>query len=99
MAMANHLLLRGIFSLSLTALATLAAAGPLPSLQNPGWDAAVALKSAVDTNPDPRVVEINMTARIAPVEISPGQRVEAWTYDGGVPGPLIRAHVGDRLIV
>jgi FtsP/CotA-like multicopper oxidase with cupredoxin domain len=25
--------------------------------------------------------------------------VEAWTYDGGLPGPLIRLRVGDRLIV
>ena len=28
-----------------------------------------------------------------------GQKVEAWTYDGGLPGPLIRVRVGDRLIV
>jgi FtsP/CotA-like multicopper oxidase with cupredoxin domain len=97
--MPNHLLLRAIFSLSLAGLATLAQAEPLPSLQHAGWDAGVALKNAIDTNPDPRVVEINMTARVAPVEISPGQQVNAWTYDGSVPGPLIRAHVGDRLIV
>ena len=25
--------------------------------------------------------------------------MNAWTYDGGLPGPLIRARVGDRLIV
>jgi FtsP/CotA-like multicopper oxidase with cupredoxin domain len=25
--------------------------------------------------------------------------VRAWTYDGGIPGPLIRARVGDRVIV
>src|SRR5262249_41561162 len=29
----------------------------------------------------------------------PGERVQAWTYNGGIPGPLIRLHVGDRLIV
>ena len=25
--------------------------------------------------------------------------MRAWTYDGRIPGPLIRAHVGDRVIV
>ena len=25
--------------------------------------------------------------------------MKAWTYDGGLPGPLIRTKVGDRLIV
>jgi len=29
----------------------------------------------------------------------PGVTVNAWTYDGGVPGPLIRVRVGDRLVV
>src|SRR5262249_4894259 len=45
------------------------------------------------------VVEINLDARVAKVEIAPGQIVEAYTYDGGLPGPLIRVKVGDRLIV
>src|SRR5204862_6010587 len=49
-------------------------------------------------NPDPRIVEVNLDARVADVEVG-GKHVEAWTYDGGVPGPLIRANVGDRMIV
>lgn len=28
-----------------------------------------------------------------------GRRVTAWTYNGGLPGPLIRVRAGDRLIV
>jgi FtsP/CotA-like multicopper oxidase with cupredoxin domain len=36
---------------------------------------------------------------VARVEIAPGVAVDAWTYDGGIPGPLIRARVGDRVIV
>jgi FtsP/CotA-like multicopper oxidase with cupredoxin domain len=68
-------------------------------LQPDGWDAGLKLPEAVDTNPDPHVVEINLEARIARVELAPGQAVQAWTYDGGVPGPLIRIRVGDRLIV
>jgi FtsP/CotA-like multicopper oxidase with cupredoxin domain len=69
------------------------------SLAPAGWDAGLRLTEARDTNPDPRVVETDLTARIAEVEVGPGQRVRAWTYDGTIPGPLIRARVGDRLIV
>jgi FtsP/CotA-like multicopper oxidase with cupredoxin domain len=69
------------------------------SLQPAGWDAAVKLPEALDTNPDPHIVEVSLEARIAPVEIKKGLRVDAWTYNGGLPGPLIRVQVGDRLIV
>ena len=68
-------------------------------LQPEGWDAGLGMVVAADTNPDPRVVEISLDARIARVEIAPGQSVDAWTYNGGIPGPLIRLRVGDRLIV
>ncbi|MCV0392805.1 MAG: multicopper oxidase domain-containing protein [Nitrosopumilus sp.] len=33
------------------------------------------------------------------LEISPGIRVEAWTYNGTIPGPTLRATEGDRVIV
>jgi FtsP/CotA-like multicopper oxidase with cupredoxin domain len=69
------------------------------SVQPTGWDAGARLAEAVDLNPDPHIVEINLEARVASVEIAPGTRVDAWTYNGGLPGPLIRVHVGDRLIV
>jgi FtsP/CotA-like multicopper oxidase with cupredoxin domain len=74
------------------------AEGPV-SLQPVGWDQGLKLSEAVDINPDPHIVEVNLEARVARVEIAPGQSVEAWTYNGGVPGPLIRVRVGDRLIV
>jgi len=61
--------------------------------------AALALPRAVDLNPDPRVVEINLEARMGEWELSPGRRVRAMTYNGGVPGPLIEARVGDTLVV
>jgi len=44
-------------------------------------------------------VEVKLEAKIAKVEYAPGQEVEAWTYNGDIPGPLIRVKVGDRLIV
>lgn len=67
--------------------------------QPAGWDADARLVEAIDRNPDPRIVEIALTARIGDVELAPGRLVRAWTYDGGLPGPLIRTTVGDRLLV
>jgi FtsP/CotA-like multicopper oxidase with cupredoxin domain len=69
------------------------------SLAPAGWSEGVKLAEARDTNPDPNVVEITLTATLAEVEVAPGKRVKAWTYDGGLPGPLIKTHVGNRLIV
>jgi len=81
------------------ALPAVAVAQPPGSLAPPGWDAGIRLAEAADRNPDPNVVEVDLTAKVADVEVAPGQRVKAWTYNGGLPGPLIRAKVGDRVIV
>ena len=79
--------------------ARLDAAQPAGSLAPADWDTGVRLTEARDRNPDPRIVEVDLTARVAEVEVAPGKKVHAWTYDGGIPGPLIRARVGDRVIV
>jgi len=70
-----------------------------PRLQPEGWDSQVTLVAAADLNPDPRIVEVDLDARVASVELTPGVRTEVWTYNGALPGPLIRAHAGDRVIV
>ena len=84
----------------------LVAVGVLPpaatgaqSLQPEGWDAGIRLVEAVDRNPHPDIVEVDFEARVARVEIAPGVAVDAWTYNGAIPGPMIRVKVGDRLIV
>ncbi len=82
-----------------TAGAATAEVGAASGHAPPAWDAGVKLAEAVDRNPDPAVVEIDLTAKLAEVEIAPGTRVKAWTYNGSLPGPLIRAKLGDRLIV
>ena len=64
-----------------------------------GWADGVKLAELPDLNPDPNIVEVNLVAQLADVEVAPGKRVHAWTYNGGLPGPLIRGKVGDRLIV
>jgi FtsP/CotA-like multicopper oxidase with cupredoxin domain len=92
-------MLRVVLSASLVVSLLVASDAAPRSLGSDGRDAGLELPAAVDINPDPRVTEINLEARIARVQIGEGQTVDAWTYDGGVPGPLIRLHVGDRLIV
>jgi FtsP/CotA-like multicopper oxidase with cupredoxin domain len=64
-----------------------------------GWADGIKLNELPDLNADPNVVEVNLVAKLADVEVAPGKRVRAWTYNGGLPGPLIRGKVGDRLIV
>jgi FtsP/CotA-like multicopper oxidase with cupredoxin domain len=70
-----------------------------PPAQPAGWADDIKPREAKDLNPDPRVVEINLEARIENLEIRPGKKTPLWTYDGGIPGPLIRVRAGDRLIV
>ena len=79
--------------------ATPAVAQPPAGYAPAGWDASARLVEATDTNPDPNIVEVTLTARIAEVEVAPGKSVRAWTYNGLLPGPLIRGQVGNRLIV
>ena len=53
-----------------------------PPSARPGPDLAASgfgLTNATDINPDPRVVEINLEARMGDWEISPGRRVRAMT--------------------
>jgi FtsP/CotA-like multicopper oxidase with cupredoxin domain len=80
-------------------LPVLSLAAGKSTIQPDAWDAQMKLREAVDTNPDPHIVEVNLEASVASVVYGPHQQVEAWTYNGDIPGPLIRVHVGDRLIV
>lgn len=43
--------------------------------------------------------EFDLTVAITPWEVSPGVVVDAWTYNGMVPGPEIRVDVGDKVKV
>jgi manganese oxidase len=38
-----------------------------------------------------------LTAEVIPWEVSPGEFVEAWAYNGQVPGPYIKLDVGNRV--
>jgi FtsP/CotA-like multicopper oxidase with cupredoxin domain len=43
--------------------------------------------------------QFDLTAAVTDWEVSPGKTVKAWTYNGTVPGPLIRVNPGDRVRV
>ncbi len=43
--------------------------------------------------------EYRLTTAITPWEVEPGRVVDAWTYNGQVPGPAIRVDVGDKVRV
>ncbi|MFN8052609.1 MAG: multicopper oxidase domain-containing protein [Acidimicrobiales bacterium] len=43
--------------------------------------------------------EFNITASVTKWEVEPGKFVQAWTYNGQVPGPWIKVNVGDHVRV
>ena len=67
--------------------------------QPDGWNDDLALTIPEDINPDPNILEFNLDAKITDMEIVPGTTTPVWTYGGVLPGPLIKAKVGDWLIV
>jgi len=68
------------------------------SLQPPGWDDGLRLPGLEDLDSAPDVVEVRLEAKVAPVGIG-GQTLPMWTYDGLLPGPVLRAKRGDRVLV
>lgn len=93
-------------TLLLAALCACAGPSPRPDAgsadsgtsQPSGFADGVSLFDAVDLDPSPGVLEVNLTARPAEVQVN-GLRVTRWTYDGHLPGPRLRANVGDRVVV
>jgi FtsP/CotA-like multicopper oxidase with cupredoxin domain len=43
--------------------------------------------------------QFELTAEVTPFEVEPGKVVQAWNYNGQVPGPVIKADVGDRVAI
>ena len=60
-----------------------------------------------DINPDPNVVEVQLVAGLATTEYLRGKPTEVWAYRDGalpsskgtVPGPFLKAKVGDQVII
>lgn len=49
------------------------------------------------TRTEPTTVEITLTAREVTAEIADGTTYAFWTFDGTVPGPMLRVMVGDTV--
>lgn len=57
-------------------------------------------RTMVDTNPDPHIIETTLVAEEKAVDLDGhGLIARMYTFNGGTPGPEIRARVGDRVIV
>ncbi|WP_433497590.1 multicopper oxidase family protein [Sphaerimonospora sp. CA-214678] len=41
--------------------------------------------------------EFELTTKVVEWEVEPGKTVEAWTYNGAVPGPTLHVDVGDKV--
>lgn len=66
----------------------------------PGWADDLVLVKPVDQNPDPHILEVELRASPATLaiwDLTPATPV--YTFNGGIPGPLLELAVGDRLIV
>lgn len=72
---------------------------PPQVLELPPAEGALDSAAFTDVNPDPRIVEVELEARPAEVEILPGKRTTVWTYNGTLPGPRLEARVGDTVVV
>jgi uncharacterized cupredoxin-like copper-binding protein len=44
-------------------------------------------------------LEFDLTTKVVDWEVEPGKTVQAWTYNGTVPGPTIKVQPGDRVRV
>jgi FtsP/CotA-like multicopper oxidase with cupredoxin domain len=93
-------MLRG--AVRIVALVLVLMATPMMLVARVGESRSFALgdvPQAEDVNPDPRVVEVNLDAHEATVELVPGKQTRVWTYNGTVPAPMIVANLGDEVIV
>lgn len=57
------------------------------------------LATITDTNPAPGVIEFQLEAKESNVKFGAFPMSKAYTYNGTIPGPLVDAKVGDRLVV
>ncbi|MCK6547023.1 multicopper oxidase family protein [Myxococcota bacterium] len=65
----------------------------------PPWEGTAAPVVATDLDPAEDVVEVELEAKVAEIELAEGRRVTMWTYGGVLPGPRIEAKVGDTIRV
>ena len=52
-----------------------------------------------DISPDPRTVEVRLTASTGRLSLVPGSTTDVYAYNGQMPGPTLMLREGDRVIV
>lgn len=57
------------------------------------------VEALVDVNADPNIVEVSIAASRTKTEFKAGSPTTVWAYNGLLPGPLLKAKVGDEVIV
>lgn len=83
-------------TLATAAIGACSSAAPAPATEPVD---PLALTPIVDRNPDPNVVEVDLEAKETQKQFGRTPVSKVWSYNGTVPGPIIEAKVGDRLIV
>lgn len=83
------------------ALSAVSTASPGTAHHHPAAEARRVSELRGPATPEPgrAVRRYTLTARTATVTLSSGRRVEAWTFDGQVPGPHLTAELGDLVEV
>jgi nitrite reductase (NO-forming) len=72
----------------------------VPPPQQPGQQQQQNLSSLSSISQQPQKIhEYTLIAENTTLEIAPGLRVDAWTYNGTIPGPTLTATEGDRVII
>ena len=69
-----------------------------PALATSDGDPYV-VPDATDTNSDPDIFETTITAEAHTVNIGNGVNANVLTFNGTIPGPTLRLHVGETVIV
>ncbi|HEX7746781.1 MAG TPA: multicopper oxidase family protein [Micromonosporaceae bacterium] len=84
-----------------TAVSAVPTASPGTTHHHPAVEARSVsdLRGPATPEPGRAVRRYTLTARTATITLSSGRRVEAWTFDGQVPGPHLTAEVGDLVEV
>jgi hypothetical protein len=85
-----------VMLLTLTAFPTPGAPQIGPSQAPVGWDSDVKLAEAQDRNADAKIVEIDLRAELADVQIAPGKVVHAWTFDERPGTWMFHCHILDH---
>ncbi|HEX7032363.1 MAG TPA: multicopper oxidase domain-containing protein [Nitrososphaera sp.] len=67
--------------------------------ENGTFNLTAANAQSTSGNYEPKTVKYTLIAQETTLEIAPDTRVEAWTYNGTIPGPTLRATEGDRVII